>query len=108
VTLLVSALIAVAALACYLAILATWAIVHDPTISLIGRIVRILGAWLLPVAAAVSILRSAAELAPESLPSRRLLLPVGWLLRISPRRPNNLADETDNSMIGSPGRHDSD
>jgi hypothetical protein len=102
---LLIALALVAALATYLAILATWTAVHDPTINSVGRVVRIVGAWLLPVGVAVSILRSAAELAPESLPSKHLLSPVRWLLRAS-ERPNDLADDHDN-YAGS-GRQDGD
>ncbi len=103
---LVLALVVVAALAVYLAILATWTLVHDPTITAVGRVARVMGAWLLPVGVAVSILRSASEFAPESLPSRQLLLPVRWLLRTSTQRPNPLADDHDN-FVGS-GRHDGD
>ncbi len=106
-TFLVSALVLAAAMAAYLAILATWTVVHDSTIPIAGRIIKVVGAWLLPIGMAVMILRSAEELAPETLPAKHhLLMPVRWLLRTSPQRPNNLADDN-NEFVGS-GRHDGD
>jgi len=105
-TFIVLALSLVAALTAYLAILATWAATHDPTLPVAGRAIRIVAAWLLPIAGAVSILRAAAELAPESLPPQTLLRPLRWLLHVSPRRPNTLADETDVGAYGNPGRHE--
>ena len=104
---LVVALVVVATLALYLAILATWAVAHDPTLPKAGRISRILASWLLPIGAAVSILRSVAELAPASMPAKRFLAPVQWLLHVPPRRPNTLADESDSAGYGNPGRHES-
>jgi hypothetical protein len=105
---MLSALILLGVLAFYLSALATWAVVRDPTIDRAGRIARIVVAWLFPIAPAVAILRSAAELAPDSLPPGGFLWPVVWLLRISPRAPNNLADETDDSLSGGSGRNDGD
>jgi hypothetical protein len=80
----VIAIVAVA-LAFYLALLATWSIAHDPTLSRSGRITRLVIVWLAPIAAPVLILRAAAEFAPESLPVSFLLRPVRWLLRVRPR-----------------------
>jgi hypothetical protein len=99
-------LFAVAAAAVYLAGLATWTTLRDPTIQPLNRVVRILGAWIVPGAVALAILRSASELAPESLPSSGWMRPVAWLLKVRPRRTNDLADERDDVGGGGTGRHD--
>jgi hypothetical protein len=93
-------------MAAYLAVLATWTVVHDSSTPVAGRIIKGVGAWLLPVGVAVMILRSAEELAPETLPAKHLLVPIRWLMRTSPQRPNNLADDN-NEFVGS-GRHNDD
>jgi hypothetical protein len=105
---IVFALLVVAFLAVYLGLLATWTVAHDQAIPVAGRVARILAAWLLPIGAAVAILRASAELAPECLPSRRFLWPVRWLMHVAPSRPNTLADEAGVGVYGSPGRHDGD
>ena len=78
-------IVLVAALAFYLAMLATWSLARDTTLTRTGRITRILLAWLVPIAAPVAILRGAAELVPQTLPSPALLWPVRWLLSDRPR-----------------------
>jgi hypothetical protein len=93
-------------MAAYLAVLATWTVVHDSATPVAGRIIKVLGAWLLPIGVAAMILRSAEELAPETLPAKHFLVPVRWLMHTSPQRPNNLADDN-NEFVGS-GRHDGD
>jgi hypothetical protein len=75
----------VAVLAFYLAMLATWSLAHDPTLTRTGRITRVMLAWLVPIAAPVAILRAAAELVPQALPRSALLWPVRWLLHDRPR-----------------------
>ena len=78
-------IVVVAALAFYLAVLATWSLAHDPTLERTGRITRLLLVWLVPIAAPVAILRAAAELVPHTLPRPALLWPVRWLLKDRPR-----------------------
>ena len=73
------------ALAVYLGLLATWSVVHDPTLPRTGRIVRLVLAWLAPIAGPVVILRAASEFAPGSLPSSSLMWPARWLLKVRPR-----------------------
>ena len=107
-TFIVLALMVIALLAAYLALLATWTVVRDQALPVAGRVIRILAAWVLPIGAAIAILRTSAELAPECLPPRRFLWPVHWLMHVAPRRPNTLADEADVGAYGSPGRHDGD
>lgn len=99
-------LLVLVVIAVYLAMLATWALLRDPTISTAGRVARILMAWLLPIGGPVSILRSIAELSPESMPPRALTAPFSWLWFVSPRAPNALADEDDHP--GGPGSREYD
>jgi len=81
-------IVLVAALSFYLAMLATWSLAHDPTLTRTGRITRLLLVWLVPIAAPVAILRAAAELVPQSLPTPALLWPVRWLLKDRPHPPD--------------------
>lgn len=84
-------LLVLVVIAVYLAMLATWALLRDPTINTAGRVARILVAWVLPLGGPASALRSVAELSPESMPPRVLLAPFSWLLFVPPRKPNMLA-----------------
>ncbi len=74
-----------AVIATYLALLATWSIAHDDTLSRPGKVGRVVLAWLLPIIGPVIQLMSAAELAPESLPTSMVTWPVRWLW--TPSRP---------------------
>ena len=94
-TLLGGVLLVLAVIAVCLAMLATWALLRDPTINTAGRIARIVMAWLLPIGGPLSLLRSISELSAESLPPRGLLRPFAWLLFVTPRVPNALAAEDD-------------
>jgi len=76
--------IVVVLLALYFAVLATLSVTHDQTLTRAGRITRLMLVWLAPIAAPVAILRSAAELAPQSLPWLALLWPARWFLKDRP------------------------
>lgn len=95
VTFLEGLLLALTAIAVYLALLATWALCLDPTIDGFGRIARILLAWALPIGGPVLLLRTVSEVAPESMPPRALLGPFAWLLYVAPVKPNPIADDQD-------------
>jgi hypothetical protein len=88
-------LLALAAFAAYLALLATWALCRDPTLDGVGRIARIVLAWVLPIGAPVMLLRTVSEVAPESMPPRALVGPFAWLLYVAPAKPNPIADDQD-------------
>lgn len=107
-TFLIAALIAVAVLAVYLAALATWTLRRDLTLNTYGRVARTILAWIIPVGMAVAVLRSSAELSPDSLPPERFLKPVRWLIQVPARRPNNLADEVAGEGHTASGRNQDD
>jgi tellurite resistance protein TehA-like permease len=71
--------VGVSVIAAYLALLATWSLSHDETLTRSGRVARVVPAWLVPIIGPMFLLRSAAELAPESLPAPAFTWPVRWL-----------------------------
>jgi hypothetical protein len=71
--------VGVSVIAAYLALLATWSLSHDETLTRSGRVARVVLAWLVPIIGPMFLLRSAAELAPESLPAPAFTWPVRWL-----------------------------
>ena len=93
VTFLEGLLLALAAIAVYLALLATWALWRDPTLDGVGRIARIVMAWVFPIGGPVVLLRTVSEVAPESMPPRALVGPFAWLLYVAPSKPNPIPDD---------------
>jgi len=91
-----------ALLAIYAAALASWSIAHDPTLPVAGRIARYAAVWLLPFFGAAWVLRSAADLAPDSLPPLRALRPLIPLFYISRVKYHALADRHDLAAYGMP------
>ena len=71
--------VVVGVIAVYLALLATWSLSRDETLTRSGRVARVVLAWLVPVIGPMFLLKSAAELAPESLPASAFIWPVRWL-----------------------------
>lgn len=99
VLLLVVALLA-ALLAIYAAALASWSIAHDTTLTFQGRMTRYFIVWIVPFLGAGWVLRSAADLAPDSLPPLRALRPLVPLFYISRVQYNALADRHDLAAYG--------
>jgi hypothetical protein len=73
----------------YAALLTTWSIVRDDTLTLIGKAARVVIAWCLPLVGPLFLLRAAAEIAPRSLPPRAFLVPLLPLVYIRTRQPND-------------------
>jgi len=71
--------VGLAVIAFYLALLATWSLAHDETVSGAIRVARVVLVWFLPLIGPMFTLRSAAEVAPESLPATMFTWPVRWL-----------------------------
>lgn len=90
--------VAVGLFVAYCAILATYVLWRDLTLTGPQKILRTVYVWLIPVVGPMLYLRSAAELAPEAVPSRHWLLPVRWLFYIKPSTascsPEDAADVT--------------
>ena len=101
IVLMVAALLA-ASLAIYAAALASWSIAHDTTLTFPGRVARYFAVWLLPFVGAGWVLRSAADLAPDSLPPPRVLRPLVPLFYISRVQYDALADRHDLATYGIP------
>jgi len=101
VLLMIVALLA-ASLAIYAAALASWSIAHDTTLAFPGRMARYFIVWLVPFLGAGWVLRSAADLAPDSLPPLRALRPLVPLFYISRVQYNALADRHDLAAYGLP------
>lgn len=90
---LLSLLLTLAVVAVYLAALATWAILRDPTIDSAGRVARIIAAWILPIGAPVMTLRSIGEFCPDALPPQRWWRPFRFLLVADGWKANPLPDD---------------
>ncbi len=85
----------------YAAILSTWTLTRDETLTLAGKLVRMLLAWLLPLAGSVYVLRSAADVSPSSLPPRPFLIPLRPLMYVGPRPRSDLASQqADDRLVG--------
>lgn len=95
----------IALFATYLAVMTTFALVRDDTLSSVGRLARIVLAWLVPFVAPLFMLRSIAEVSPKALPPASLLRPARWLLKVRARKGNDLAAH-DDSPDSWPGGHD--
>lgn len=82
----------------YCALLATYVLWRDLTLTGLQKVLRTVYVWLIPVVGPMLYLRSAAELAPEAVPSRHWLSPVRWLFYIKPSTascsPEDAADVT--------------
>lgn len=82
----------------YCALLATYAIWRDFTLTGVQKVLRTVYVWIVPVVGPMLYLRSAAELAPHAVPSRRWLWPVRWLFYVKPSAisctPEDAADVT--------------
>jgi hypothetical protein len=88
------------AVAIYAAALASWSLARDSTLTRVGRACRYVAVWGLPFIGAGWVLRSAADLAPESLPPHgllRLLVPLFYISRV---QYNALADRNDLKALG--------
>lgn len=82
----------------YCALLATYAVWRDFTLTGVQKSLRTVYVWLVPVVGPMLYLRSTAELAPNAVPSRRWLWPVRWLFYVKPSTisctPEDAADVT--------------
>jgi hypothetical protein len=107
-TVLFTALALVAIYAFYAALLASWSVARDSTLTTAPKFGRLLLVWLVPLVGAMSTLRAAAELSPESLPPRPTLVPLLPLLYVRAVRANSLADHDDLKALGTsgPSQHD--
>jgi hypothetical protein len=107
-TVLLTVLVLAAIYAFYASLLASWSVVRDSTLTAVPRIGRLVLVWLVPLVGAMSTLRAAAELNPESLPPKRSLGPLMPLLYVRAVRANPLADQDDLKALGTsaPTHHD--
>lgn len=82
----------------YCAFLATYTVWRDFTLTGMQKVLRTVYVWLVPVVGPMLYLRSAADLAPHAVPSRRWLWPVLWLFYVKPSTascaPEDAADVT--------------
>ena len=82
----------------YCALLATYAVWRDFTLTGAQKVLRTVYVWLVPVVGPMLYLRSTAELATDAVPSRRWLWPVRWLFYVKPSTisctPEDAADVT--------------
>ena len=91
----------------YAAVLATYCLVRDDTLSSLGRCVRIVGVWLFPFIGALFTLRSTAEVSPRSLPARRWLIPLVPLVHVSPHTGDAFPggyDQVERAEMSQPGQ----
>jgi hypothetical protein len=107
-TVLLTVLVLVAVYAFYAAVLASFSVVRDITLAIVPKMARLVFVWLVPLVGAMSTLRAAAELNPDSLPSRRSLVPLIPLLYVRAVRANPIADHGDLKALGTstPSQHD--
>ena len=79
----------------YAAVLATYCLLRDDTLSPLGRSTRLIGVWLFPFIGAMFTLRSTAEVSTQSLPARPWLIPLVPLVRVSPHTGDAFPDGYD-------------
>ena len=85
----------VSIVAVYAAALATVSLIRDDTLTIPGKLLRLLGVWLIPLLGALFVLRAAYDLCPGSLPARKWLMPLKPILYVSARRSTGLEAEMD-------------
>jgi hypothetical protein len=89
----------IAAYYAYAAVLASVCLLHDETLLLLGRLVRLVGVWLFPFIGALFVLRSTAEVSPQSLPARPWSIPLVPLLRVNPNTGDAFPDGYDQVQV---------
>ena len=68
----------------YAAVMASVCLFRDDTLTVAGRLLRLIGVCCIPFIGALFVLRSAAEFSPRTLPARLWLIPLVPLARVSP------------------------
>ena len=66
----------------YCALVATYVVWRDFTLTGVQKVQRTVYVWLVPMVGPMPYLRSTAELAPNAVPSRRWLWPVRWVFYV--------------------------
>ena len=97
-SILLTILIMVLGVSAYADVLATISLIRDDTLTISGKLLRLVCVWLLPLVGALFVLRAAHELCPASLPTHKWLLPLRPILYVSRRHSSGTEPEYDMSQ----------